>query len=154
MNATPQLFLAGMLLSAASLGLIGCKSLDKPNSASFASVRIQGRTPEQIRDTTFAVFKQDGYAVVPTPLPNMVFEKEGSRWNQIAYGSWVTDEPVWIRVKASIVPLSGDASRLQSTAFIVKDKGDKVFEEEVRLRNNHSKPYQALLDKVLGQFKR
>jgi len=154
MNAKPQYLLAGLALAAASLGLLGCKSLSKPDSASFASVRIQGSTPEEIRDATVAVFKQDGYQAVRTVPPDLVFEKEGSRWDRIAYGSWVDDAPVAIRVKASIVPLSEGAFRLQCTAYMVRSKGDPVFEDEVRLRNNHSKPYQALLDKVLGRLKR
>ena len=155
MYAKSKLLLTAALLVAASLGLIGCKSLDKPASASFASVRIQFRTPEQIREATIAVFKQDGYAPVPTPPPNLVFEKEGSRWDQIAYGSsFVSDGTAWIRVKASIVPLSEDTFRLQCNAFMVRSKGDKTLEEEVKLRDNHSKPYQALLDKVLGRLQR
>jgi len=153
MNAKPQRLLASLVLVTVSLGLVGCKSLDKPASASFASVRIQGRTPEQIRDATVAVFKQDGYLAVGTTPPNLVFEKEGSRWDRMAYGSWVDDQPVCIRVKASIVVLSEAACRLQCNAYMVRSKGDKVFEEEVRLKNNHSKPYQALLDKVLGRLK-
>jgi hypothetical protein len=36
----------------------------------------------------------------------------------------------------------------------VRDKGDATFEQQVRLKNSHSKPYQALLDKVLGQVNR
>jgi hypothetical protein len=154
MKTKPQLLLAATVLAAASLALVGCKSLDQPASASFASVRIQGRTPEQIRAATLVVFEQDGYRPVRLDPANLVFEKEASRWNQIAYGDWVDDKPVWVRVKASIQPISADTFRLQCNAFVVRSKGDAVFEEEVRLKNNRSKPYQALLDKVLGQLKR
>ena len=84
----------------------------------------------------------------------MVFEKEGSRWDQIAYGSWVNDASVWLRVKVSMVSLSADTFRLQCLAYKIRNKGDPLTEDKVRIRNNHSKPYQALLDKVLGQVNR
>ena len=153
MKPTLQNLAINILVAAASVVLIGCKSLDKPNSASFASVRIQGHTAEQIRAATVVVFQQDGYVAVGG-RSEMVFEKEGSRWDRIAYGSFVDDASVWVRVRVSVVPLSEGVFRLQCQAYKVRDKGDSVFEQQVRLKNNHSKPYQALLDKVLGQVNR
>ena len=83
----------------------------------------------------------------------MVFEKEGSRWDQIAYGSWVNDTSVWIRVRVSMVPLSDGSFRLQCQAFKVRNKGDPLTEDQVRIGNSQSKPYQALLDKVAERLK-
>ncbi len=100
------------------------------------------------------MFQQDGYVAAGGQRPEMIFEREGSRWDQIAYGSWVNDAPVWLRVRVSVVPLSADTFRLQCQAYKVRDKGDPFTEDQVRIRSNHSKPYQALLDKVLGQLKR
>jgi hypothetical protein len=151
---TPQNLLTSILIASASMAFVACKSLDKPASASFASVRIQGHTPEQIRAATVVVFEQDGYAATDIRHAEMIFEKEGSRWDQIAYGSWVNDAPVWLRVKASVVPLTGESYRLQCQAYMVRNKGDPLAEDQVRMRNNHSKPYQQLLDKVLGQVNR
>ena len=154
MKPTLQTVLASMLLATASTALIGCKSPAKPESASFASVQIQDHTAEQIRAATVVVFQQDGYTPVDVGRAGMVFEKQGSRWDKIAYGSWIDDSGVWVRVRVSVVPLSEGVFRLQCQAFRVRDKGDAVLEEQVRLRNNRGKPYQALLDKVLGQLKR
>ena len=153
MKATLQNFATSLWVASATLVLIGCKSMDQPNSASFASVRIQGHTAEQIRAATVVVFQQNGYLAVGG-RSEMVFEREGSRWDQIAYGGFVDDASVWVRVRVSVVPLSEGVFRLQCQAFKVRDKGDSVFEQQVRLKNNHSKPYQALLDKVLGQVNR
>ena len=61
------MLLASLLLATASIVLIGCKSLDRPASASFASARIQGHTPEQIRGATvlvFQVYDRMSYALV------------------------------------------------------------------------------------------
>ena len=43
----------------------GCSSMDKPASASFASVVIVNRTPDKIRQATIAVFQDNGYQMIP-----------------------------------------------------------------------------------------
>ena len=154
MKPTLQQIATGIFVAASSIALIGCKTLNQPASASFASVLIQGHTAEQIRAASVVVFQQDGYTVVDGRRPEMVFEKEGSRWDQIAYGSWVNEASVWLRVKVSMVPLSADTFRLQCQAYKVRNKGDPLAEDQVRIGNGHRQPYQALLDEVLGQLKR
>jgi hypothetical protein len=154
LRPTLQKLATGIFVTAAGIALSGCKSLNKPASASFASVRIQGHTAEQIRAASVVVFQQDGYTVVDGKRSEMLFEKEGSRWDQIAYGSWVNETPVWLRAKVSLVPLSDDIFRLQCQAYKVRNKGDPLTEDQVRIGNSHSKPYQALLDEVLAQLKR
>ena len=94
------LLVAGCLVSAS-----GCRSTGATPSASFASVVISGNTPGQIRNEAVEVFTHDGYTVTRADPGNLVFEKEGSRMNNFAYGSWIGDTPVWMRVKAAIVPL-------------------------------------------------
>ena len=154
MKPTLQTLLASIMAASIGMVLLGCKSLDKPASASFASVQIRGHTPEQIRAATVVVFEQDGYAATDIRRPELVFEKEGSQWDKIAYGSFGDDAAIWIRVKVSVVPLSPELCRLQCQAYRVRNRGDAVFEDQVQLRHNKSKPYQALLDKVLGQVNR
>jgi hypothetical protein len=153
MKSTLQHLITGVLVAIASAALIGCKSPGKPASASFASVRIQGHTAEQIRAASVVVFQQDGYTLVDGHRPEMVFEKEGSRWDQLVYGGWVDAAPVWLRVKVSVVPLTDDTIRLQCQAYKVHDKGDALSEDQVRIGNSHRKPYQALLDEVVAQLK-
>ncbi len=154
MHTAQRTLLTSLLLAAAGVALLGCKSADKPASASFASVRIAGHTRTQIRNVTMSVFQDEGYVLAGVDGSDLVFEKEGSTWDRVAYGNWIDDKPVWVRVKVSLVPLSEGVFRLQCQAFKVRDKGDAVFEEELRLRGNRSKPYQAVLDKVLGQLGR
>ena len=74
-DSIPQMLLVSLLVALAGAAVIGCKSVDKPASASFASVRIQGHTPEQIRAATVVVFQQDGYTAVDVHHAEMVFEK-------------------------------------------------------------------------------
>jgi hypothetical protein len=58
-----------------------------------------------------------------------------------------------VRVKVDIVSLSGDSQRLQCQAYIVRNAGDSFFEDEQRLANIRSGPYQSLLNKVAKQLK-
>lgn len=153
MRPTARVLLISVLLATGSPGLIGCKSADKTASASFASVRIQGHTPEQIKAATVVVFQLDEYTAADIRRSEMVFEREGSRWDQIAYGSWVNDASVWNRVRVSLVPLAADTFRLQCQAFKVRNKGDPLTEEQVKIGNSHRKRYQALLDKVAERLK-
>lgn len=128
--------------------LCGCASMGKPMSASFASVEIEGVTEAEIREKTIEVFQADGWQVLGAAEGEMVFEREGSKWDHVAYGSNINHDPVLNRVRASIVPLPGGSSRLQCQAFIVRDAGGIGMEEEIRLYAPRAKPYKQLLRKV------
>ena len=93
------MLLASLLLAMAGLAFLGCKSLNEPLSASFAAVQITNHTPVEIRAATVAVFQQDGFAPAKAELPEMVFERQGSKWDNIAYGNWVDANEVWSRAK-------------------------------------------------------
>jgi hypothetical protein len=154
MKSSAQLLAASLALVILSPALIGCKSLDKPNSESFASVRILGHTPAQIRAATVVVFQQAGFVAARMEGEEMIFEREGSRWDQIAYGSWVEGGSVWVRARVTLVPMTDGYHRLACQAYQVRGKGDPVFEEQVRMKKNRSKDYQDLLVKVVGQLNR
>ena len=143
---------AATLLVLLAPAISGCRSVGKPNSASFASVEIKGRTAVEIRDATVAVFREEGYTPVVAGTSELVFEQEGSRMNKVAYGDWVGGSSVYVRVKAAIVPLSDTEHRLQCTAYMVRNKGTGI-EDEVRLANVRSGPYQRMLNKVAKQLK-
>jgi hypothetical protein len=142
------LLVAGVLACAS-----GCHSTGVPPSASFASVVISGNTPGQIRDAAEEVFTHDGYTVTQTDPGNLVFDKEGSKMNNFAYGNWLGDTPIWIRVKAAIVPLGEMSCRLQCHAYLVRDRGS-ASEEEITVSRLHKGQYQKLLDAVAQRFAR
>jgi hypothetical protein len=154
MKTIPQILLASLLVALAGGAVIGCKSVDRPASASFASVRIQGHPPEQIRAATAVVFQQDGYTAVDVHHAKMVFEKTASRWDRIAHGNWIDEAPITVRVRVSVVPIPNEVFDLRCEAFSVRHKGEATYEEEVRLKKNRSEPYQALLEKVVGWLAR
>jgi hypothetical protein len=128
---------------------LGCRSTSQPPEARFASVTITNRPREQIRETTLRVFGEAGYATAGLVfLDEMVFERRGGTGTKLAYGNWMGGTPVWVRVKAKIVPVTPGVFRLQCNAFVVRDKGDLRIEDETRLANYRGGPYQKLLNEV------
>ena len=134
----------------------GCGTLGGPGSASFASVTIQNHSPEEIAAATARVFGAEGYAGGLSNTGQLVFQKEASRATTLSReGLVATHEGSQTanRVRAEIVPLSGGSYRLQCQAYVVRGAGDSFFEDEVRLTNMRSGPYQSLLNKVAKQLK-
>ena len=133
-----------------SLLLMGCQT-GKPASASFASVNISGKSSDEICRSTAKVFQEDGYrASVLTPA-SMVFEREGTQGQSLAYSGLVDTyygAVTLVRVRAQLVDLGEGTYRLKCQAFMVRNAGDSFFEDESRLLNIRSRPYQELLDKV------
>jgi hypothetical protein len=139
------------------LGVIlvaGCQS--GPASASFASVTIPGKTPEEICNAAAAVFQEGGYQVMSLNPSGMVFQKEASRRKSMAYNGIVNTQYGAVtleRVKAELVDIGAGSHRLQCQASIVRGAGDAFFEDESRLSNLRSGPYQSLLNKVAKRLK-
>jgi hypothetical protein len=125
----------------------GCKSAGKPAAGCFASVEINGNTPGQISRVAVEVFRENGYLAAHSGPPEMVFEKRGSTMNNLAYGNWMGGEPVWVRVKVSIVRTGEMANRLQCTASLLRDRNG-LMEEEIKVSRLRSGPYQKLLEEV------
>jgi hypothetical protein len=84
---------------------------------------------------------------------SMVFEKQGTGWNQAAYGGWTDAKPVTVRVRAGIEARPDGANRLWCDAYMVGDAGHALFEEEHKLTRVRRGPYQDLLNKVAEQLK-
>jgi hypothetical protein len=150
-----RLCFGGVVILLAAFGLQGCKNLSQPGSASFASVIIRNHSHQEIQQAAAQVFGESGYSGRVTGVDQMLFQKEGTRANNIAYNGLVGTHygaQTLVRVKTSILDIGGGSLRLQAQAFIVRNAGDSFFEEETRLTNARSRPYQKLLDKVAEKF--
>lgn len=155
MTQLPQLL--GILAASLACGLFssGCSSVSGPASASFASVTIKGHTSEQIRTTTVAVFREKGYQALSSG-ETMVFDREGSRAETISRDGLVAAQGgarTIVRMRVEIVALDAGSHRLQGQTYMVSGAGDSFFEEEHRLTNIRSRPYQNILDEVAKRLK-
>ncbi len=137
-----------VLLAACVAGLLaaGCSSTGKTASARFASVEIQGQRHERVRDVTAEVFRDHGYLVTRNGWADMVFEREGSAMNNIAYGNWM-GKRVWVRVKAAVTDMSAARCQVKCEAFVVRNRGESL-EEEIQLTKVQSGQYKDLLNEV------
>lgn len=153
MNRTQLFRLSRMLVAFAMVGLLSSCRLSQPASASFASVVIVDRSAADIQTAAVAVFTAAGYQTMFITDNEFVFEKEGTRANEIARGGWIENTGVRERVRAELILLSPGRHRLQCQVYMVSHPGDAVFQDEVRLRNFRGRPYQHLLDEVAARLK-
>lgn len=143
---------AWLILTLAALCFCGCRSANKPVSASFASVTIANRGVDEIRRAATAVFAEAGYETYSSVAGDLIFEKEGTRKNQVMHGGWIDDSPVRERVRSEIVTLYDGTQRLQCKVYMVQNPG-QFSEQEKRLANFRSGPYQTLLNRVAACLK-
>jgi hypothetical protein len=129
----------------------GCHTTKEAEEGILASVMLHGNTPGQISQVTRAVFQAHDYRVAEAGLTKLTFEKRGSGMNNFAYGSWMPDDPVWVRVRAFIEPAGEMTYRLYCRAWVVTDKGGPT-EEEIKIRHAHHRPYDALLNEVADRL--
>lgn len=146
MNAQKKAIYLMVLLALVLAPSVGCHSSQPTDSGGFAFVVIQGNTPGQIRDVAVEVFGNNGYSAANKDPGNLVFEKEGSGMNNFAYGNWLGDSRVWIRVKAAIVPVGEMKARLECRAYFVRDRASATEEELPSYL--HRGQYQKLLEEV------
>ncbi len=140
------------MLITSLLVLSACRSTETTTGPTpLASVLITGNTPGQIRTVTTDVFRENGFKAVESDTGPMVFEKQGGSMSNFAYGSWWGDDPIWVRVKASVVPAGEMTYRLQCIALVVRDRNGST-EEELSLSRLHHHSYQKLLDEVARRF--
>jgi hypothetical protein len=133
------------------LGFTGCGTIGGPASASFASVTIKDHTVDEIHWATGQVFETEGYVGGKSSPLDTVWEKEASRLTTISRDGLVAAQAGAIsieRVRTQLVELGTKTYRLQCTAYMVSSAGDSFFENEVRLSNVRSAPYQIMLGKV------
>ena len=136
---------------------VGCKSMDKPASTSFASVDLHGYSIPQIKEATMAVFRQNGYKFIGQQGDHLVFNREATRGETIGYVGLVGahyGEKVVMQGRVEIEDLPPSGYRLFCKAYSIKDAGEPVFEESTAVMDFQSGSYQKLMDKVLGTLLR
>lgn len=144
----------GVLLAGMAFILMtgGCQS-PSGSKRHLASVVIAKHTPAEIQEAAIAVFRADGYHDIAPSPEAMVFEKEGTAWNQAAYGGWTDGKRVTVRVRAGVESQPDGTNRLWCDAYMVGDSGHPLFEEEHKLTSVRRGPYQSLLDQVAERLK-
>jgi len=77
----------------------------------------------------------------------MVFERPGTKSEQIKYGSFGSPD-VTIRAKVDLQEMGPELCFLRLDVFAVRDAGDSVLEDETRLILFSNKHYQKIMNEV------
>ena len=147
----------GLLSLALLCGLLstGCRSTGESGGGRFASIKINDQSTQAILAVAVAVFRENGYQTFSS-ADGLICEKEGTRANTISRDGLVAAQAgarTLVRVRAKVEDLGSGSHRLQCQAYMVSGAGDSFFEEEHRLANFRSGPYQKLLDEVAKRLK-
>ena len=131
----------------------GCHLPEESATTNFASVIIANHSASEIKRATVSVFLADGYTTVPNPEGTLVFERTGTRKQQMMYSGWLGDAAIHIRVRAEVLPLNDGTHRLQTKAQLLRAGGDAFFEEDVKMAHLPIAPFQELLERVAARLR-
>lgn len=129
----------------------GCASSHSTGAKSRAALTIKGHPIADIILTTRQVFEDHDFQFMSAANDQMVFDRPGTRMEQVSYGSFGSEGLV-IRVKVDLQELAEDQMYLRCDVFSVRDPGAAVLEDETRLVLARVKPYQELLEEVQARL--
>jgi hypothetical protein len=130
----------------------GCQSFNSPPTNNLASVTITDRTMPQIASAIQTVFATHYFRGGQTGPYEFTYERPGSRLNNLAYGSYMFDEKVTVRMKVKVQPVYGSQFLLSCNAALVEDAGDPIFQDTHHVRWLRKWPYEQLLKDIRTQL--
>jgi hypothetical protein len=145
----------GALLILTAIFSAGCKSMDKPESASFAAVVISNQSVETIQHATASVFQENGYTAMTLADGSLGFQRQATEREQRQYAGFVgahEGDKVLIRVQTKIEPKNAGAYWLTCKAFAITNPGQGIFENSTPLFGFQSGTYQKLLNQVAARL--
>jgi hypothetical protein len=136
-----------VMLAVCAMGLLltACQS-GEPGSTGHGSVTIKGKSDREIRETTTAVFSENGYTQTLNSPSEMIFDKPGSKSETLKWGGW-DSAGVWMRVKVDLQSMGDNSTMLRCDAFSVQDRGN-FMEKETRLMMLTGGKYKDMLQEV------
>jgi hypothetical protein len=146
--------LAGMLaLAAISLGVTGCQSFSQgPADDSTASIKVFNRTPDQILTVTRRVFLAHGFYETAATGNQITFERPGTTADKIAYGSYMFDQTVNLRVIVTVKPIDSANTLVSCKAWQIQSGGGGVIDDTHQVLGLRKRPYEDLMDKIKEQL--
>jgi len=140
------------VLSLAGLLVTGCQSFNSPPPGNLASVTVTNKSLDEISQATRAVFAVHGFDGSQTSPSQFNYERAGTRANNLAYGSYIFNEAVTIRVQVNLTPLDAASTRIGCNAWLVEDANDSVFQDDHKVRQLRKWPYDDLLKDIKAQL--
>jgi hypothetical protein len=145
---------AVLLIACASLISCAGSGILHGKAKGMAWVDISGKTPEQIAAAAKKVFIGDGYELMEYSGSELVFEKPGSRMQDLSYGGLLSQEGVWVKAVLKITPRDNGLCWVSCDAYMVKNRDDDFFRDETKVLKAFGREYQRLLNRVKKEAQR
>jgi hypothetical protein len=130
----------------------GCQTFNSPPANNLASITITNRAMPQITSAIQAVFAEHYFQGGQTGPNEFTYERPGSRASNLAYGSYMFDEKVTMRVTVTVQPVYGGKFLLGCNAALVEDASDPMFQDSHQIRLLRKWPYEQLLKDIRTQL--
>lgn len=119
------------ILIAFSLLSVGCRSMmGVGNGSSLASVTVRNASIEDVRASTYQVFREDGFDKFSEAPGSMSFAKRGGRSSEIAWKTVGNSNPVMIRPTVRWRQVGDEEIRLSCSVEVTQ--ASTAFGETVR----------------------
>jgi len=152
--ALRRFLLALVVTCAAAFFVSACKTSrvapGTPDDGSLASVFVTNTTRSAISEAAFLVMRENGFIYKTSAEGSMVYEREGSKWDQVAYGGWF--EKIWTRVRIAVDAYQIGVFRVSCKVFRVDGRGDLSMGEERLISPKNAEYYQGLLNQVQARI--
>jgi hypothetical protein len=143
----------GLLLAPLLLALgAGCQNFKDPPDNNLASVIVTNRTPAQISGAVQTVFATHYFQGGPAGVNRWVYQRPGSRMDNLAYANFFFNQKVTVRVTVNAEPVHGGRFLLSCNAALVEDASDPAFRDSHQVRSPQKGPYQQLLKEIQTQL--
>ncbi|MGO9588125.1 MAG: hypothetical protein ACLP2Y_18260 [Limisphaerales bacterium] len=145
-------------LMAAALGgvlglcVTGCQTFNKPAPDTLTSVLITNKSMTDINQAVAGVFASHGFDGGQTAPGQFTYTRLGTRANNLAYGSYMFDEAVTIRIVVTLRQLNPTSTVVACNAWLVEAADDPVFADSHQVRQLRKWPYEQLLKDIQTQL--
>jgi len=144
MSTFVRLGLVGLCLAL----LEGCQSPNTSRSDALVSATVDCSSLARVRVAVIKVFEAAEFEGKSVFDPEMVLERRGSLGDNLLHGGLLSGKTIE-RVRVRVTPIGAETFRLDCNAFTVQYAGDRVMEEEYRIRRRG--PYLQLLEQIQRQ---
>jgi len=144
--------MAAALAGVLALCVTGCQSFSDVPSGKLASITITNQSMANVADATAAVFASHGFNGGQTAPGQYTYTRPGSRTDNLAYGSFMFDEMVTIKVVVVTKQLTPGSIFVGCNAWLVEADNDPVFEDAHKVRQLRKWPYEQLLKDIQTQL--
>ena len=130
----------------------GCQSFSNVPAGNLASVTITNQPMAKVVQATTAVFTAHGFNGGQTGANQYTFTCPGSRTDNLAYGSFMFNETVTVKVVVLTKQLTPRSIYVGCNAWLIEGENDPVFQDDHKVRMLRKWPYEQLLKDIQTQI--